>query len=83
MSANPSTGVIPPKVCVSRKLSTKKPVLQKPENGDLSACAAYAHKATKLSAKPFSTSAFIWSRFLRASYLQANTTTANPAEVSP
>jgi len=83
MSINPSTGVIPSNVCVSRRPSHKKPVLKKPEKGDLSACASYAHEAVKHSSQPFNTLAFIWVRFLKASYLQANTTPANSAEVSP
>ena len=79
MSINPSTGVIPPKVCVSHKLSTKKPVLQKPKNGDLSACTDYAHEAVKHSSKPFHTLAFIWVRFLKASYLQDHSSTSSTA----
>jgi len=71
MSINPSKGVIPPNVCVSRKPSHHKTILQQPKHGDLSAGANIRLLA------------FIWVRLLKASYLQANTTTANPAEVSP
>ena len=82
MSINPSKGVIPPNVCVSRRPSNHKTILQKPEHGDLTACANYAHEAVTHSSKPFHILAFIWVRFLKASYLQVNTTTAIPAEVS-